>query len=153
MAKTNVQKLTSAVLQLNQNPDDAAAAKQVQELAAIVGPEWAKATKPEALSAGRVAFTTGWIIQAGVDPVSAASNGEAAASALSALTATIDGIPPTWVEIWLSDGPLPSLEEIGDAIAGLAKKGVDAVTPGMGILPWAIGGAAVLWFLSRRKGR
>ena len=83
MAKTLVQQLTSAVLALNQDPANAAAAKMVQELAAQVGPAWAKATKPEALSAGRIAFTTGWIIQAGVDPVSAASNGEAAASALS----------------------------------------------------------------------
>ena len=150
MAQTNVQKLTSAVLKLNQNPADAEAAKQVQELAAIVGPEWAKATKPEALSAGRVAFTTGWIIQAGVDPVSAASNGEAAASALSALVATIDGVPPSWLEIWLSDGPLPSLEEIGESIASLAKQAAAAVTPSFGIA-WIVGGVAVAYLLTRRR--
>lgn len=151
MAQTLVQQLTSQVLKLNQNLDDAEAAKQVQELAAQVGPLWAKASKPEALSAGRISFTSGWLVQAAIDPVAAASNGEAAASALSALTATIDGIPPTWVEIWLSDGPLPSLEEIGAAIASLAKQAAAAVTPSFGVGAWIVGGVALAWFLTRRR--
>ncbi|MEZ5069347.1 MAG: hypothetical protein R2847_13135 [Bacteroidia bacterium] len=152
MAKTQVQKLTSAVLQLNQNPDDAAAAAEVSSLAQQIAPAWAAATKPEEMSAGRISSTSSWIAVAAVDPALAAQDGPTAAGALLALTTVLDELEEKgWMKYALEDDVIPSLEEVAEAIGGILKKGLDAVSGGMGALPWIVGGLAVAYFLTRRR--
>ena len=49
MAKTLVQQLTTATLQLNQNPQDAAAAKAMQETATAIAPLFRTAKRSPAM--------------------------------------------------------------------------------------------------------
>jgi hypothetical protein len=153
MAKTQVQLLTSATLKLNQDPQDAEAAAAVSTLAQQVAPAWAAATKPEEMSAGRISSTSSWIAVAAVDPVLAAQDGPTAAGALLALTTVLDELEEKgWIKYALEDDVIPSLEEVAEAIGSLIKKGINAVTPGMGALPWIVGGLGLLYFLKTRKG-
>ena len=152
MAKTPVQQLTTATLKLNQDPQDAEAAAEVSSLAQQVAPAWAAATKPEEMSAGRISSTGAWLVVAAVDPAQAAADGPTAAGALLALTTALDEIEEKgWMKYALEDDVIPSLEEVAEAIGGLIKKGIDAVTPGMGALPWIVGGLGIAWYLTRKR--
>ena len=152
MAKTPVQQLTTATLKLNQDPQDAEAAAEVSSLAQQVAPAWAAATKPPEMSAGRISSTGAWLVVAAVDPAQAAADGPTAAGALLALTTALDEIEEKgWMKYALEDDVIPSLEEVAEAIGGLIKKGIDAVTPGMGALPWIVGGLGIAWYLTRKR--